>query len=114
MNGLASASAEIARRATRGARERPCNSPKWGADDEIGAANLVTPERALQAIKLVKQGKTHPLGIIIDSTTPALPQEGPHLGPKQTKSGGKRTPPLKGPLSGVERTYPDPGLNSRL
>ena len=30
-------------------------------------------------MKLVKQGKTHPLGIIIDSTTPAFPPEGPHL-----------------------------------
>ncbi len=41
------------------------------------------------------------------------PQEGPHLGAEQTKSGEKRTLPLEGPLSRVERTYPDPGLNSR-
>lgn len=41
------------------------------------------------------------------------PQEAPHLGAEQTKSGEKRTLPLKDPLSGVERTYPDPGLNSR-
>ncbi len=41
------------------------------------------------------------------------PQEGPHLRAEQTKSGGKRTLPLKGRLSGAERTYSDPGLNSR-
>ncbi len=55
------------------AAAQDCKPSKWGADDEIGAANLVTPARVLQAIKLVKQGKTHPLGIIIDSTTPAYP-----------------------------------------
>ncbi len=42
------------------------------------------------------------------------PQEGPHLRAEQTKSGEKRTLPLKGPLSGVQRTYPNQGLNSRL
>ena len=50
-----------------------CKPSKWGKDDEIGAANLVTPARVLEAIKLVKQGKSHPLGIVIDSTTPAFP-----------------------------------------
>jgi len=50
-----------------------CKPSKWGKDDEIGAANLVTPGRVLDAIKLVKQGKSHPLGIVIDSKTPAFP-----------------------------------------
>lgn len=50
-----------------------CKPSKWGAKDEIGAANLVTPERVMAATKLVKQGKTQPLGIVIDSKTPAFP-----------------------------------------
>lgn len=50
-----------------------CKPSKWGAKDEIGSANLVTPERVKAALALVKQGKTHPLGIVIDSTTPAFP-----------------------------------------
>ncbi|MGH1358470.1 MAG: cyclase family protein [Burkholderiaceae bacterium] len=49
-----------------------CKPSKWGADDEIGSANLVTPERTKSALSLVKQGKSHPLGIVIDSTTPAF------------------------------------------
>ncbi len=49
-----------------------------------------------------------------DSEVSGDPQEGSHLGAEQTKSGEKRTLPLKGPLSGVERTYPDQGLNSRF
>jgi len=53
-----------------------CKPSKWGADDEIGSANLVTPERTLAASKLVKQGKSVPLGIVIDSKTPAFPPRG--------------------------------------
>lgn len=45
---------------------------KWGPDDEIGAANLITPESVLEAAKLVKTGKTYNLGIIVDPTVPAF------------------------------------------
>ncbi|MBN9088754.1 MAG: cyclase family protein [Reyranella sp.] len=46
---------------------------KWGPNDEIGAANYITPARVLDAAKLVKTGKTYSLGIIVDSKTPAYP-----------------------------------------
>lgn len=46
---------------------------KWGPDDEIGAANLITEESVLEAAKLVTAGKAYPLGIIVDSETPAFP-----------------------------------------
>ena len=45
---------------------------KWGPDDEIGAANLITPQSVLEAAKLVKTGKTYNLGIIVDPTVPAF------------------------------------------
>ncbi len=50
-----------------------CTTSKWGADDQIGAANLVTPESVKAAMALVKEGKTHPLGITIGPDTPAFP-----------------------------------------
>jgi len=50
-----------------------CAPSKWGADDQIGSANLVTPERTLAATKLIKQGKSMPLGITIGPDTPAFP-----------------------------------------
>ncbi|KIN65604.1 Cyclase family protein [Sulfitobacter noctilucae] len=50
-----------------------CAPSKWGADDTIGSANLVSPERTLAATKLIKQGKSMPLGITIGSDTPAFP-----------------------------------------
>ena len=46
---------------------------KWGAADEIGAANYLNPALALNAAKLVKTGKTYSLGITVNTTTPAYP-----------------------------------------
>ncbi len=50
-----------------------CKPSKYGPEDEIGAANLITPERILAAAKLIKQGKSHPLGIVVVPGMPAYP-----------------------------------------
>ena len=50
-----------------------CQPSKWGADDEIGAANYVDAEQVKMAAGLVKEGKTHPLGVVIDPNMPAFP-----------------------------------------
>jgi hypothetical protein len=70
---------------------------KWGPNDEIGAANYMTPELVLKAAQLIKTGKTYALGIPVSSTTPAYPPRGfkitivqpgqagsPGLGPTKT------------------------------
>lgn len=70
---------------------------RWGAEDEIGAANRLSPEGVLAAAKLVKTGKTYALGIELNSRTPAYPprvwtliviqpfqQAGTTLGPTKT------------------------------
>jgi len=46
---------------------------KWGAADELGAANYMTPATALAAARLVKTGKVYSLGITVSPTTPAFP-----------------------------------------
>ncbi|HEB3532121.1 TPA: cyclase family protein [Burkholderia cenocepacia] len=43
----------------------------YGADDEIGAANLLTPDVVRQAVGLVKAGKTYPLAVPVDKNLPA-------------------------------------------
>jgi kynurenine formamidase len=48
-----------------------CKS-KWGPADEIGAANLLTPEMAREAAKLVKTGKSYRLGVETNAQTPAF------------------------------------------
>lgn len=56
-----------------GTAQEPCETSRWGADDEIGNANLITAESVLAASKLIRTGKTYGLGLTIDSTTPAFP-----------------------------------------
>lgn len=46
---------------------------KWGPEDEIGAANYMTPELIKQAAGLVKLGKAYNLGIETNAKTPAFP-----------------------------------------
>ncbi|MFP6795374.1 MAG: cyclase family protein, partial [Pseudomonadales bacterium] len=36
---------------------------KYGADDTLGAINNLSPEKVLQATRLVKHGKTYRLGV---------------------------------------------------
>ena len=50
-----------------------CKPSKWGADDEIGAANYVNPQQILAATRLVKLGESHGLGIVIEPGMPAFP-----------------------------------------
>lgn len=47
-----------------------CKS-KWGPNDEIGAANLLTPQLAVEAAKLVRTGKTYSLGFETNAKTAA-------------------------------------------
>lgn len=46
---------------------------KWGPNDEIGAANYLTPELVVKAAGLIKTGKVYGLGIETNSKTPAFP-----------------------------------------
>ena len=46
---------------------------KWGPNDEIGAANYMTPDLVKSAAQLIKTGKTYALGIPVSSDTPAYP-----------------------------------------
>lgn len=50
-----------------------CQPSKWGATDEIGAANYVNPQQILAATQLVKLGESHGLGIVIEPGMPAFP-----------------------------------------
>ena len=50
-----------------------CKPSKWGKDDQVGNANYITPQSVMQAVKLVKKGETHPLGITVYPGMPAFP-----------------------------------------
>ncbi len=55
------------------AQAQECQPSKWGADDEIGAANYVDADQVKMATSLVKEGKVHALGVVIDPNMPAFP-----------------------------------------
>ena len=44
-----------------------------GAGDTLGAVNHLSPEKVVQAARLVKTGKTYPLGVVTGWDTPAYP-----------------------------------------
>ena len=68
-----------------------CEPSKWGADDEVGNANLINAASVLKAAELIKTGQTYSLGITIDSATPAFPPRGLSLTVVQpNQQGGAR------------------------
>ncbi|MFA5883831.1 MAG: cyclase family protein [Acidimicrobiia bacterium] len=53
------------------------NWGRWGADDERGALNLITPEAVLTATKVCKTGKVYNLGLpVARYGTPVFPYRG--------------------------------------
>ncbi|MDV3292751.1 MAG: cyclase family protein [Nitrososphaerales archaeon] len=43
---------------------------KWGASDELGTLNTLTPEKLLSSLKIVKRGKVYSLGHLIHNEMP--------------------------------------------
>ncbi len=50
--------------------KRVSNWGRWGAEDERGTVNLITPERIVAAAQLVRRGAVFDLGIPLDSSGP--------------------------------------------
>ena len=57
---------------------------KWGAADERGAANLVTPERVAQAAKLIRTGEVIELGRVLAPDMPLFTGRSFNLYTKRT------------------------------
>jgi kynurenine formamidase len=57
------------------------NWGKWGADDEIGALNYITPEKIMAASRLIKKGKVFTLGMPLtqDWNEPLWPGRSPSI-----------------------------------
>ena len=46
---------------------------RYGADDQIGSLNEITPAAIVAAARLVRQGRVFDLGRILDSSVPHFP-----------------------------------------
>ena len=49
------------------------SSSEWGADDERGAANRITPQKVLEATQLIKEGRIYELGRVYEAGMPLFP-----------------------------------------
>ena len=49
------------------------NWGRWGADDQIGTLNFITPEKLVSAAKLIRTGKIIDCGIPFDKNGPFPP-----------------------------------------
>src|SRR6478609_1177874 len=50
--------------------DKPWWPSKWGKDDECGASNHITPEKVLDTIKWIKDGKIYKIGRVYEGGMP--------------------------------------------
>lgn len=55
------------------AGEQPWWPSRYGADDQIGTLNEITPNRVIEAVRLVRLGERIDLGRVLDRDTPVFP-----------------------------------------
>ena len=60
----------------------------WGRDDKAGSVNMVNPQLVLRAAKLIKKGKTAPLGKLYASDVPFFGPRGWNMTIPGTPTGG--------------------------
>ncbi|MEM3627851.1 MAG: cyclase family protein [Candidatus Bathyarchaeia archaeon] len=79
------------------------NWGRWGADDQVGTVNFVTPEKIVKATHLVKKGKVFSLALPFD-----------RFGPQKPIPGQKRFNPIHLMFrSGVDALVPLPPERAR-
>src|SRR5205807_3198495 len=60
----------VNRKSVYEAAEKLSNWGRWGADDQIGTLNHITPHDIIGAAKLIRKGKAFALGIPLDRSGP--------------------------------------------
>jgi len=54
-------------------RSQDFGPDRYGPDDELGALNLLGPEKTLEAVQTVREGKTYSLAVVTGPDTPGFP-----------------------------------------
>lgn len=73
---------------SHGQKDMSWTESPYGPDDEIGAANKLTPALAAKAAGLVTDGKVYALGVTLDKFTPAYPPRSMSIAVLQPQQGG--------------------------
>lgn len=53
--------------------EKPWWPSRYGAGDQLGSLNEITPDKVVESAKLVKRGKIYDLGRVLDENVPKFP-----------------------------------------
>jgi len=77
---------------------------KWGADDQRGAANRITPSKVLEARNLIMRGQTYQLGHVYESAMPLF----------GTRHYSLRIPKVFGPNGTNQMYYHDEIISGEL
>ena len=77
---------------------------KWGADDQRGAANRITPAKVLEARNLIMRGQTYQLGHVYESAMPLF----------GTRHYSLRIPKVFGPNGTNQMYYHDEIISGEL
>src|SRR5688500_10421046 len=77
---------------------------RWGADDQRGAANRITPAKVLEAKNLIVRGQTYQLGRVYESAMPLF----------GTRHFSLRIPKVFGPTGSNPAVYPDEIVSAGL
>jgi len=77
---------------------------KWGADDQRGAANRITPAKVLEARNLIMRGQTYQLGHVYESAMPLF----------GTRHYSLRIPKVFGPNGANQMYYHDEIISGEL
>ena len=56
-----------------GQTQSPWWPSEWGADDERGTANRITPAKVLEAVALIEEGRVYELGRVYEAGMPLFP-----------------------------------------
>ncbi len=80
--------------------------PKWGAGDQAGGSNWITPEKILEALQMVQNGKVYELGQVYE---PGMPLVGDRVYSMRSPAS-----PTGGPFGSNQVIYNDDFLSTEI
>jgi len=81
---MSSGESKVTLKDINAAAERLKNWGRWGADDEIGTLNNISPQDIVNAARLIRKGKVFSLALNFDSSGPQNGQWGGRFNPIHT------------------------------
>src|SRR5258708_13529525 len=102
--GMGSADPKVTLNDINASAERLKNWGRWGADDEIGTLNNISPQDIVNAARLIRKGKVFSLALNFDNQGPQNGRWGNRFNPIHTML-ATGTDAVAGPQESLELRY---------